>query len=136
MRLLELVKTLVTTDEVLNTAKAFGQSIGKETVVAKDAPGFIVNRLLTPFMLEAMRLLEMGFATKEDIDKAVKLGLNFPMGPFELGDLVGLDTAYFIANSMYNELYDTKFAAPVLLKKMVAARHFGRKTGRGFYEYK
>lgn len=136
MRLLELVRTIVTSDETLNIAKAVGQSLGKTIVIAQDAPGFIVNRLLIPYMLECMRLLESGYATKEDIDQAIKLGLNFPMGPFELGDLVGLDTTYFIASAMYDEFKDPKFAPPVLLKKMVAAGHLGRKTGKGFYEYK
>ncbi len=136
MRLLELVRTILTSDETLSTAKAFGQTLGKTIVIAQDAPGFIVNRLLIPFMLDSIRMLEAGYATKEDIDQAVKLGLNFPMGPFELGDLVGLDTTYFIACAMYEELKDPKFAPPMLLKKMVTAGHFGRKAGKGFYDYK
>lgn len=136
MRLLELVRTIVTSEETLNTAKAFGQTLGKAIVIAQDAPGFIVNRLLIPYMLDSIRMLEAGYATKEDIDQAMKLGLNFPMGPFELGDLVGLDTTYFIACAMYDEFKDPKFAPPVLLKKMVAAGYLGRKTGKGFYDYK
>lgn len=136
MRLLELVRTIVTSEETLNTAKAFGQTLGKAIVIAQDAPGFIVNRLLIPYMLDSIRMLEAGYATKEDIDQAMKLGLNFPMGPFELGDLVGLDTTYFIACAIYDEFKDPKFAPPVLLKKMVAAGYLGRKTGKGFYDYK
>ncbi len=135
MRLLELVKTIATSDETLNVARAFGQSLGKTVVTAPDIPGFIVNRLLIPFLLEAVRLLESGMATKEDIDQAVVLGLHHPMGPLKLADFIGLDTAYFICNAMYEELKDPRFAPPVLLRKMVAAGHFGRKSSKGFYHY-
>jgi 3-hydroxybutyryl-CoA dehydrogenase len=136
MKLLELVKTIATSEETLKTARAFGESIGKEVVIAPDAPGFIVNRLLWPFLLEAIKMLESGMATREDIDKAVKLGLNHPMGPFTLADFIGLDTTYFICNAMYDDLKDSRFAPPVLLKKMVSAGQFGRKSGKGFYNYK
>ena len=136
MKLLELVKTIATSDETLSAARAFGEAVGKTVVTAVDVPGFIVNRLLTPFMLEAIKMLESGMATKEDIDKAVVLGLNHPMGPFTLGDFVGLDTMHFICNAMYDELKEPRFASPVLLKKMVTAGQFGRKSGKGFYDYK
>lgn len=136
MKLLELVKTIATSEETLKTARAFGEKVGKEVVTASDTPGFIVNRLLVPFLLEAMKLLESGAATKEDIDKAVRLGLNHPMGPFALADLVGLDTTYFICNAMYDEMKEPRFAPPIMLKKMVTAGQHGRKSGKGFYEYK
>lgn len=136
MRLLELVKTIATSEETLKAARAFGEKVGKEVVTATDAPGFIVNRLLMPFLLEAIKMLESGAATREDIDKAVKLGLNHPMGPFTLADLVGLDTAYFICSAMYDDLKEPRFAPPILLKKMVTAGQYGRKSGKGFYEYK
>lgn len=135
MKLLEIVKTISTSDETLDIAKAFGQSIDKTVVIAPDIPGFIVNRLLMPFFLEAIRLVESGMATKEDIDRAIMIGLNHPMGPLKLADLVGLDTAYFISNAMYDELKDPKFIAPVLLKKMVTAGQYGRKSKKGFYNY-
>lgn len=135
MKLLEIVRTIATGEDTLEKARSFGLSIGKTMVVAPDIPGFIVNRLLMPFFLEAIRLVESGQATKEDIDRAVMLGLNHPMGPLKLADFVGLDTACFISEAMYEEMSDNRFAPPVLLKKMVAARRFGRKTKRGFYEY-
>jgi 3-hydroxybutyryl-CoA dehydrogenase len=135
MKLLELVKTIMTSDETLSTAKAFGESCGKTVVTAKDTPGFIVNRLMIPFLLEAVRMLESGIATKEDIDKAIVLGLNHPMGPFTLSDLVGLDTASFICDAMYEDTKNPLFASPILLKKMVTAGHHGRKTSKGFYDY-
>ena len=135
MQLLEIVKTIATSDETLETGKEFGKSLGKTIVVAQDSPGFIVNRLMVPQLLNAIRMLETGVATKEDIDTGMKLGLNHPMGPLALADLVGLDTILFIANALYDELKDPKFIAPTLLKKMVAAGWLGRKTGKGFYEY-
>lgn len=136
MKLVELVITIVTSNETIDTIKAFGQSIGKTVVLAKDAPGFIVNRLFVPYLLDSIRMFEANYATKEDIDQAAKLGLNYPMGPLELSDLIGLDTLHFVASVMYEEFKDPRFVSPVLLKKMVAAGQLGRKTGKGFYEYK
>jgi 3-hydroxybutyryl-CoA dehydrogenase len=135
MPLLELVRTILTSDETLAIAQEFGQSVGKTTVVAKDTPGFIVNRLLIPYLLDAVRIYEDGLATKEDIDTAIKLGLNHPMGPLTLLDLVGLDTTLFIADAMFEELKDPRYAAPPLLRRMVLAGHLGRKSGKGFYDY-
>ncbi|MGA9047500.1 MAG: 3-hydroxybutyryl-CoA dehydrogenase [Dehalococcoidia bacterium] len=135
MKLVEIVRTISTGDAAVATAREFAQSIGKTVVLAPDIPGFIVNRLLMPFFLEAIRLVESGQATKEDIDRAVMLGLNHPMGPLKLADYVGLDTACFIAEAMYDEMKDDRFAPPVLLRKMVSARRYGRKTKKGFYDY-
>ena len=135
MALLELVTTVISSEETLNTAKSFGEALGKTVIVAQDKPGFIVNRLLGAFMLEAVRMVEAGLATREDIDNGMKLGANHPMGPLTLADFVGLDTMYYIAESMYEELKDPKFAPPLLLKRMVTAGHLGRKTGKGFYDY-
>jgi 3-hydroxybutyryl-CoA dehydrogenase len=135
MPLLELVRTILTSDETLAITQEFGQSVGKTTVVAKDTPGFIVNRLLVPYLLDAVRIYENGLATKEDIDTAIKLGLNHPMGPLTLLDLVGLDTTLFIADAMFEEFKDPRYAAPPLLRRMVLAGHLGRKSGRGFYDY-
>jgi 3-hydroxybutyryl-CoA dehydrogenase len=136
MPLLELVRTILTDDETLAIAQEFGQSVGKTTVVAKDTPGFIVNRLLIPYLLHAVRIYEDGLATREDIDTAIKLGLNHPMGPLTLLDLVGLDTALFIADAMFEEFKDPRYAASPLLRRMVLAGHLGRKSGKGFYDYK
>jgi len=136
MKLLEIVKTIATSDETLKAGKEFGKSIGKTTIVAPDTPGFIVNRLLLPFMLGACRMLETGLATKEDIDAGVRLGLGHPMGPLALADLIGMDTILYIASAIYEELKDPLYVPPIILKKMVATGWLGRKTGRGFYEYK
>jgi 3-hydroxybutyryl-CoA dehydrogenase len=136
MKLLELVRTIASSEETVNTAKAFGESIDKTVIVAQDMPGFVVNRLLTPYLFDAMRMLEAGLATREDIDQGMMLGCNHPMGPLTLSDFIGLDTLYFIANIMYEEFKEPGFAPPLLLKKMVAAGRLGRKSGRGFYEYK
>jgi len=135
MQLMEVVKTIATSDDTLEIGKAFGKSLGKTVVVAQDTPGFIVNRLLMPFLLNAIRMLEAGVATRDDIDTAINLGLNYPMGPLALSDLIGLDTVFFIVNSIYQELKDPQYAPPPLLKKMIAAGWLGRKTGKGFYEY-
>jgi 3-hydroxybutyryl-CoA dehydrogenase len=135
MPLLELVRTILTSDETLAIAREFGQSVGKTTVVAKDTPGFIVNRLLIPYLLDAVRIYEDGLATREDIDTAIKLGLNHPMGPLALLDLVGLDTTLFIADAMFEEFKDPRYAAPPLLRRLVLAGHLGRKSGKGFYDY-
>lgn len=136
MRLLELVKTLLTSDETMEMARKFGESIGKTVAVSPDIPAFVIDQLANPFILDAIRMVERGIATAEDIDTSARLGLNHPMGPLALADLVGLDTILLIANALYDELKDPKFAPPTLLKKMVAAGWLGRKTGKGFYEYK
>ncbi len=125
----------MSSEETLNTVRSFGESLGKTVIVAKDTPAFVVNRILTPMMLEAIRVLEAGQATREDIDNGMVLGCNHPMGPLTLADFVGLDTMYFIAQAMYEETKDPKFVAPLLLKRMVTAGYLGLKTGKGFYEY-
>lgn len=135
MKLLEIVKTIVTSEETINAAKQFGAKLGKTVITAKDAPAYIVNRLLIPYLMEAIRLYESGYASKEDIDAGMRLGCNYPMGPLELLDFVGLDTAMYATSAMYAELKDSKMNPPILLKKMVAAGHLGRKTGKGFYDY-
>lgn len=135
MKLLELVRTIATSDDTFAAGKSFGQSIGKTVIVTQDTPGFIVNRLLVPQLLNAIRMLETGVATREDIDAGLTLGLNHPMGPLALSDLIGLDTVLFIANSLYDEFKEAQHAPPVLLARMVTAGRLGRKTGTGFYEY-
>jgi len=136
MKLLEIVKSIATNDETLEICKEFGSSLGKTIIVAKDTPGFIVNYLQYPFRLNAIRMLEAGMATKEDIDAAATLGLGHPMGPLTLQDLVGLDVTYAGAMSVYEATGDPKFFPPVLMKKMISAGWLGRKTGKGFYDYK
>jgi 3-hydroxybutyryl-CoA dehydrogenase len=135
MPLLEIVRTFQTSEETLATARAFGESLGKTIVIAKDMPGFIVNRLLIPYLLDAITMLQNGLATREDIDTAIKLGLSHPIGPLALLDFVGLDTTLFIADAMYDEFKDPRFAAPPLLRQMVLMGHLGRKSGKGFYDY-
>jgi len=136
MKLLEIVKTIATSDETLEVGKDFGNSLGKTIVIAQDTPGFTVNRLMVPFLLNAIRMLDAGVATREDIDTAINLGLNHPMGPLTLADFIGLDIVLSIANAIYDELKDPQYIPPVLLNKMVAAGWLGRKTGKGVYEYK
>ncbi|HJO03135.1 MAG TPA: 3-hydroxybutyryl-CoA dehydrogenase [Acidobacteriota bacterium] len=135
MKLVEVVYTLLTDQAVVEVGRAFGESIGKTPVMAKDRTGFIVNRLLVPYMLDAIRVLDEGLASAEDIDNAMKLGCGYPMGPLTLLDFVGLDTTYYIANIMFDEFRTAQFAPPPLLKRMVLAGHHGRKSGRGFYDY-
>lgn len=136
MPLLEMVRTILTSEETMQTAREFGASLGKTIITAKDTPGFIVNLLLVPYLLNAVRAFENGVATREDIDNGMKLGCNHPMGPLTLLDFIGLDTAYYIANVMYEEFKDPQYAAPPLLRRMVLAGQLGRKTGKGFYNYK
>lgn len=135
MKGVELVCTIVTSFQTLETARQFSVSLGKQTWVAKDAPGFLSTRLLLPYLFDAMRLLESGFASKEDIDTCCVLSFNYPMGPLTLADLIGLDVLLNIGNGMYASFKDPKFAAPVLLEKMVTAGQLGRKAGKGFYGY-
>jgi 3-hydroxybutyryl-CoA dehydrogenase len=135
MPLIEYVQTLTTSDMTLETAREFGESLGKRIIVSKDRAGFIVNFLLVPYLTEAVRMLEQGFATKEDIDIGMMLGTSYPMGPFTLLDFVGLDTTLYIADILFDEFKESRFAAPTLLRQMVAAGYLGRKTGRGFYNY-
>ena len=135
MGLIELVKAITTADETVEFGRAWGVRLGKTTVESRDRAGFIVNMLLIPYLNSAIRLLEEGFATREDIDTAIHLGLNHPMGPLQLIDLIGVDTTMFVANVLYEEFKEPLFAPPPLLKRMVTAGHLGRKTGRGFYEY-
>jgi 3-hydroxybutyryl-CoA dehydrogenase len=135
MKLLELVPAITTSDETLEFARGLGERLGKTTVVAKDRAGFIVNYLLTYYLNSAVRMLEEQFATKEDIDTAVKLGLSHPMGPFELLDLIGLDTMMAVADVLYDEFKDPDVAPPPLARRMLHAGLLGRKTGKGFYDY-
>ena len=135
MKLVEVVKTIATTQDVIDALFSFVKKLGKEPVLAQDTPGFVVNRLLIPYLLYAIRCYEGGLASKEDIDKGMRLGCGYPMGPLELLDFVGLDTTYYIAQIMYDEFKDPMMAAPPLLKRMVLAGRFGRKNGKGFYDY-
>ncbi len=135
MKLVEVIRALQTSDETYQRVFGFAQSLGKDPVTAPDRPGFIVNRLLVPYLLDAIRCYENGLGTLEDIDKGMKLGCGYPMGPFTLLDFVGLDTTYYIANIMFEEYREPTFAPPPLLKRMVAAGRLGRKSGRGFYTY-
>jgi len=135
MKLVEVVRALTTSDETHATLLEFSLAIGKEPITAPDKPGFIVNRLLVPYLLDAIRCYEHGLGTIEDIDKGMKLGCGYPMGPLTLLDFVGLDTTYYIANIMFDEYKDPMFAAPPLLKRMVLAGKTGRKAGEGFYKY-
>ncbi|MCP4566140.1 MAG: 3-hydroxybutyryl-CoA dehydrogenase [FCB group bacterium] len=136
MKLCELVSTLDTSEETLATARAFAESVGKTVVNAKDRPGFIVNSLLVPYLLDAIRLLESGGATRDDIDSGMMLGCGHPMGPLTLNDFIGLDTMLNIADIMFDEYKDKHYAAPPLLRRMVKAGYLGKKSGRGFYDYR
>ena len=135
MKLLEVIQAITTSEETLEFARGYGAAVGKTTVLSKDRAGFIVNFLLIPYLNSAVEMLEDGVATKEDIDTAVQLGLGHPMGPLTLLDLIGLDTAVHVSNVLYDEFKDPIYAAPTLLKRMVAAGYLGRKSGKGFYDY-
>jgi 3-hydroxybutyryl-CoA dehydrogenase len=135
MKLVEVIRGLTTSDHTYQQVFAFAQSLGKEPITAPDKPGFIVNRLLVPYLLDAIRSHEHGLGTIEDIDKGMTLGCGYPMGPFTLLDFVGLDTTYYIANIMFDEYREPAYAPPPLLKRMVLAGRLGRKSGQGFYKY-
>jgi 3-hydroxybutyryl-CoA dehydrogenase len=135
MGLIELVRAISSSDDTMAFGRAYGVVLGKTTVESRDRAGFIVNALLIPYLNGAIRMLEDGFATREDIDTAVHLGLNHPMGPLQLIDLIGLDTHLFIANVLFEEFKEPTFAPPPLLRRMVTAGRLGRKVGRGFYDY-
>ena len=135
MKLVEVVKTIATDPAVFDTAFAFAKSLGKEPIVCKDNSGFVVNLLLVPYMMDAIRALEQGVASIEDIDKGMRLGTGYPMGPFILSDFVGLDTLDKIGDIMFREYKEKRYASPPLLKRMISLGYFGRKTGKGFYDY-
>jgi 3-hydroxybutyryl-CoA dehydrogenase len=135
MKLVEVVKTIQTSAQAVSDASEWCRAIGKTVVSTGDSTGFVVNRLLVPYMLDAIRVYEQGLASRDDIDNAMKLGCGYPMGPLFLGDYVGLDTTYYIAEIMFEEFKEPRFAAPPLLKRMVLAGRHGRKTGRGFYDW-
>ena len=135
MKVVEVIPTLMTLPDVVDRVTALARLLGKTPIRAPDRPGFVVNRLLVPYLLDAVRALEEGVGSKEDIDAGMKLGCGHPMGPLELLDFVGLDTAYYIANIMYGEFKERRFSPPPLLKRMVQTGRLGRKSGRGFYEY-
>ena len=135
MKLVEVVRTIATKDDVFESAFEFGKSLGKVPVRTSDKTGFIVNRLLVPYLLDAIRAYEEGVGSIPDIDNAMKLGCGYPMGPFTLLDFVGLDTTYYITHVMFDEFKERRFASPPLLKRMVMAGWYGRKSGKGFYDY-
>ncbi len=135
MKLVEVVKTIATAPDVYDAAYEFGKNLGKVPVRTSDKTGFIVNRLLVPYLLDAIRAYEEGVGSIEDIDNAMKLGCGYPMGPFTLLDFVGLETTYYITHVMYDEFKERRFASPPLLKRLVMAGWYGRKTGKGFYDY-
>ena len=135
MKLVEVVRTIATSDETFETARAFARRVGKVPIAARDNSGFVVNLLLVPFMLDAIRQLERGVASVEDIDTALTLGCGHPMGPFVLCDFVGLDTLYQVAEIMYAEYREERYAAPPLLKRLVTMGRYGRKSGAGFYDW-
>lgn len=135
MPLVEMIRGLQTSDATYDQARSFAESLGKTTILAKDRPGFAINIILVPYLMEAVRTIEAGTVSKEDLDKGMKLGCNMPMGPLELADFVGLDTTLFIADVLFEEYRDPRYAAPILLRRMVAAGWNGRKAGKGFYDY-
>jgi 3-hydroxybutyryl-CoA dehydrogenase len=135
MKLVEVIRTIVSGEEAVVAARAFAESLGKRPIVAKDRAGFVVNVLLVPYLLDAVRLVEQGVASKEDIDEGMRLGCGYPMGPLQLLDFVGIDTTYYIAEIMFQEFKDARYAPPPLLRQMTIAGLHGRKSGRGFYEY-
>jgi 3-hydroxybutyryl-CoA dehydrogenase len=135
MKLVEVVRTIATSPEVYDTAYEFAKRLGKVPIRTSDKTGFVVNRLLVPYLLDAVRAYEEGAGSIEDIDNAMKLGCGYPMGPFTLLDFVGLDTTYYITQVMYDEFKERRFASPPLLKRLVMAGWYGRKTGKGFYDY-
>jgi 3-hydroxybutyryl-CoA dehydrogenase len=135
MDLVEIVKAITTSDETVEVGRAYGAQLGKTTVLSRDRAGFIVNTLLIPYLFDAIRMVDEGFATRDDVDAAIHLGLNHPMGPLHLADLIGLDTCAQIGDVLYEEFKESRFAPPPLLRRMVAAGHLGRKSGHGFYEY-
>jgi 3-hydroxybutyryl-CoA dehydrogenase len=135
MKLVEVVKTVVTAPAVVEAGLDYARRVGKRPILTTDRAGFIVNRLLVPYLLDAVRALEEGFGTIEDIDQGMKLGCNHPMGPFTLLDFVGIETTYYIAEILFNEYREKRFAPPPLMKRMVLAGMYGRKTGKGFYDY-
>jgi 3-hydroxybutyryl-CoA dehydrogenase len=135
MKVVEVITTLSTESEVQDAVTGFARSLGKTPIQAPDRPGFVVNRLLVPYLLDAIRTLEEGVGSKEDIDAGMKLGCGYPMGPLELLDFVGLDTTLYIANIMYDEFKEKRFAPPPLLRRMVLGGRLGRKSGKGFYDY-
>jgi len=135
MKLVEVVRTILTSDDAYARVFEFARAVGKEPIACRDNSGFIVNRLLVPYLLDAVRALEEGVGSVEDIDKGMQLGCGYPMGPFTLLDFVGLDTTYYIANIMFEEYREKRFAPPALLKQMVLAGRLGKKSGRGFYDH-
>jgi len=135
MKLVEVIRTIASSDDVIETAVEFGRRLGKVPVRTSDKTGFIVNRLLVPYLLDAIRAYEEGVGSISDIDEAMKLGCGYPMGPFTLLDFVGLDTTYYITNVMFEDFKEKRFASPPLLKRMVMAGWYGRKSGKGFYDY-
>ena len=135
MQLVEVVPSVLTNADTVDAMLAFGESLGKTAVLAKDSPGFIVNRLLVAYLIDAIRVYEQGLASREDIDNAMRLGAAHPMGPLALADFIGLDVIRDVADVFFEEYGEARFKAPPLLTRMVAAGHCGRKTGKGFYEY-
>jgi 3-hydroxybutyryl-CoA dehydrogenase len=135
MKLVEVVKTVRTSPETVETGVGFARALGKTPILTKDSPGFVVNLLLVPYLLDSIRALEKGVASLEDIETGMKLGTGYPMGPFTLLDFVGLDTTYYIANIMFDEFKSPQYAPPTLLKRMVHAGYLGRKSGKGFFDY-